>query len=493
MRTDLIQQFFSRLISIHLAGTAPLAILLCLGVILRWWNLGERPLWLDEARLYWIVQGDFASIIVNNYLNNSAPPLFAFLLALVTRINESESALRIISFFASVAVIPAIYVLARRFVTYPAALFCAFLVTIAPTQIQYAQQVREYALTFLLAVLTLLLFDRYLETNTWRHLLLLMLIYWIDVWTQYGLSLLIGGLALVLLTEITYRRNAVLIPSGLLYASTLVMQIAVFFVSLRYQIRPGGFGASDYLAEGYWVDGSLVSLVKLAIVNSQDLLHFALFVPSLTLLLSSTGILTALRQPRGRRAFLFFVVPLLLTWVFAVFRLYPYGGMRQDIFLTPMIYLFASWGFDYVVSFDRQRILAILLLVLCIIHPFVQTIRYHTTPPLEDIRPIVERLRSDYHTGDTIYVYYGAEPAFRYYYRDHSEKWIIGIESRGDPKAYFCQLDSIVGAKNLWLVFSHCYNRECEQIVEYMTRRYRVIERVIGDDVALYYVVLENE
>jgi hypothetical protein len=58
---------------------------------------------------------------------NSAPPLFALLLGLISRFNESEAILRLLSCLAGVAAFPSIYFLSKKFVPQNAAYFSTVL------------------------------------------------------------------------------------------------------------------------------------------------------------------------------------------------------------------------------------------------------------------------------------------------------------------------------------------------------------------------------
>src|SRR5579862_6147360 len=95
---------------------AAMGFIILLGACLRLYHLGFKSLWLDEAVLYWISRGDWASIIAQNASQNSAPLTFALLLHAVSCWwGESESALRLISCVAGIASIPALYFLGRQF------------------------------------------------------------------------------------------------------------------------------------------------------------------------------------------------------------------------------------------------------------------------------------------------------------------------------------------------------------------------------------------
>src|SRR5512140_277449 len=85
------------------------------GALIRLYHLAYKPLWLDEAVLYWISNsGSVHSVLQQNALNNSAPPLFALLLSAIIKFGQSETALRVLPWIGGVAAIPAIFFLARQ-------------------------------------------------------------------------------------------------------------------------------------------------------------------------------------------------------------------------------------------------------------------------------------------------------------------------------------------------------------------------------------------
>ena len=80
------------------------------GAFLRLYHLGFKPLWLDEAVLYWIAHSNnLQNVIANNASSNSAPPLFAILINFILNLGDSETVLRSLSWLGGVASIIAIY------------------------------------------------------------------------------------------------------------------------------------------------------------------------------------------------------------------------------------------------------------------------------------------------------------------------------------------------------------------------------------------------
>jgi hypothetical protein len=116
-------------------------------------------------------------------------------------------------------------------------------------------------------------------------------------------------------------------------------------------------------------------------------------------------------------------------------------------------------------------------------------IAYLRSPGTEDLRPVVSALSSAFRTGDRIYVYYGAAPAFQYYYRQNEESQFYGAESRRHPRRYIRELKDLLRSPGrLWLVFSHCHQDECTFIHQHLSYTYPVQRIAVGRDTSLYLV-----
>jgi Dolichyl-phosphate-mannose-protein mannosyltransferase len=449
-----------------------IAGIMLLGAGTRLYHLAYKPLWLDEAVLYWISRGGLGDIVTQNAASNSAPPLFALLVALSSKVGESEATLRIAPWLAGVLAVGAIYLLSKEFLSPAAAYFCALTVAIATSQVLYSQQLREYSIAFLLAIINLLFFYRYSREPSWTRWALMTIAMIVGVFTQYGLALLVASLNLVFVCELGYSTQRRILALKWIASQILVLSaaVAVFQLSLKQQFVAGGFGASsvsNYLASGYW-NSELRSLPKFALTNTIGLIDFAFPAAPLFLLLVLVGFVSCIRDPSGRRPLLILATPLLLTLVAACVRLYPYLGGRQDIFLTPMIYVFAGFGVQYLVKADINRLAALALLFVLVAIGGYSTYAYLQDPGSENIKPLIGVLTSSYQSGDRVYVYYGAGPAFRYYFRDNNAQLVYSVYARTAPEEYQTQLDSVFSKQGrVWMVFTHCWSTECQSITEY--------------------------
>jgi hypothetical protein len=450
-----------------------------IGFFLRLYHLGYKPLWFDEAVLFWLSQGSFQEVIAQNTDKNSAPFFFALIINLISRLNDSESVLRGIPWLAGVAAIPMMYLLSSQVLPRHSAYFVTFLVTISSTLIWYSQQLREYSITFLLAALMLVAFYNFLREPNQKNVIVLALVWILSILTQYGLALLILTLNLIFAIAWLFskeRKVDLIAKWGIVQVLGMGAVVVVYQLSLKNQMRIG-WGAtstSNYLQSAYW-DGAFSSLPKFAVKNTLDIFSFAYptseilsySVAILFLLICSIGVVTALLA-RKWIVLAMFLLPMGSTLFAAVAQIYPYHGQRHTIFLLPMIYVSAGFGFSYLWDIDKKKLFVLPMILILGFGGLRSTNLYLSWHGQENIKPIVETLSASYEPGDRIYVYYGAEPAFRYYYRSNLDNWINGIFSREDPTKYLQQLDDVLQHQyRVWMVFSHCFSDECELIPAY--------------------------
>jgi hypothetical protein len=94
-------------------------------------------------------------------------------------------------------------------------------------------------------------------------------------------------------------------------------------------------------------------------------------------------------------------------------------------------------------------------------------------PPfrMQESRPILEEVARRWQPGDVFYAYYGARHAIAFYGpRSGLSSWIQGECHRGDPRAYFRELDRLRGESRAWVFFTHALPgyREPETMLSYL-------------------------
>jgi len=143
-----------------------LFLILILGFVLRYYHLGEHSLWSDEFYTVMQMQKGLGQLLTET-IKTSQAPLYYILVTFWTRIfGMSEFSLRFPSLLFSFISIAIFYCLGRDLYEKKVGLIGAFLLSISPCAINYAQQCRPYALFWLTALLSFWFFYRALKINT---------------------------------------------------------------------------------------------------------------------------------------------------------------------------------------------------------------------------------------------------------------------------------------------------------------------------------------
>jgi hypothetical protein len=201
-------------------------ILTVVGLALRVWRLGE-----------WSFEGD--EIFT---LRDSLHPRFTNPRPLIYFLNDylvspvvplDELGLRILPALFGVLAIPALYVMARRLVGTRAALFATLLLTFNAYQVYQSQYARYWSLVFLLsAVYPFLIYLGFRDRDR-RALILGVIAGVLAVLAHPTSILLVGGLGLFLLTQLSRERWTQLWSQGRVRWAALVMATIVALFTIR--------------------------------------------------------------------------------------------------------------------------------------------------------------------------------------------------------------------------------------------------------------------
>ncbi|MBI4790880.1 MAG: DUF2029 domain-containing protein, partial [Chloroflexi bacterium] len=129
---------------VHIVRGLTLAILLA-AFALRVYHLNERSIWYDEAFSVFLAEQDFGEI-VRGTAADIQPPLYYFLLHIWQGLGTEPFVMRFLSVGLSLAGVALVFALTRRLFSQRAAVFAMLFAAILPFQIEYAQELRMYAL-----------------------------------------------------------------------------------------------------------------------------------------------------------------------------------------------------------------------------------------------------------------------------------------------------------------------------------------------------------
>ncbi|HKV45946.1 MAG TPA: glycosyltransferase family 39 protein [bacterium] len=140
-----------------------LAGIVYLATFLRFFALGEKSFWLDEATSIAIARLDWASLFAVVMHQEPNMSLYYGLLHLWRHLGEHEATIRSLSAIAAVATIPTVYAIGRRMFDAKVGLLAALFLAVNAFDIRYAQEARSYALLVFLTTLATLALARSVE------------------------------------------------------------------------------------------------------------------------------------------------------------------------------------------------------------------------------------------------------------------------------------------------------------------------------------------
>jgi uncharacterized membrane protein len=432
-----------------------IVIITIAGAGLRFYNLGFKTLWIDEAVIYLNSIGSFSDILHKNALKNSAPPAFTLLIRLITYVGHSEFWLRFPSCLAGILAIPTAYFAFKSHAEKWGAVLGSLLLAFSPMQIRYSQELREYSFVVLLTLMLIYFMTRLIEHKDIKHSLLFALAAAISIQFQYGLALAVAVFCVIILLYCVIEKDRKI---GLLFVGLIPIILSVllvWYISLKYHYQQGR--ASSYLSGAYF-DGSAANLPGFLIYNTESILRFSFNdeCKSLLLLLVIIGCCYSIAKKR--------YLPLLITFglfgfvlLTGLLSLYPYGGIRQTLFLSVPLYLMASVGIHYLRNTKAYCAIGALA-GLFLIYGTMDSFAYINRESRENMKPILAILNKDFQPEDRVFVSVGSKPAFDYYFDSLSDSLIFPSDYYGQQRILDYKNNAEVIAaqpERIWVLFTH--------------------------------------
>jgi hypothetical protein len=159
------------------------------------------------------------------------------------------------------------------------------------------------------------------------------------------------------------------------------------------------------------------------------------------------------------RATALLLAPIALTFLGAAAQQYPFSD-RLILFLVPIFILAIAKGLGVVTRLAAHWSKAAGAAVLALgsaplLYPVVAS-----PPPyqVENIKPVLDYVRSQHISGDRIYVYNSALPAFTYYASDYGfrpDEYSPGLSHHCQNRLYLADLDVFRGTPRFWIILTH--------------------------------------
>jgi hypothetical protein len=467
-------------------------MILLLAALLRTHHIAQRSLWLDEAIAANISRGTLNQTLILTRDLHSAPITDPLILYAIEKVNAGPLAVRIPSLVASVlAVLLMLCFVSMPSIDYKTAGLAGLMLSVSAVQIRYAQEVREYSLSVLYATVLLYVFLLYIsKKNEPASPIPLYIALFGAPLIQYGLVLFSFGILSTLfvfaLTNEERLRGIlrVIVASGFLALGGLMS----LFLTLRYQ---WGDDAS-YLREDFWAPGT--SLMHFAFRNTHHLIMFLLpgvAAASISTIAILIYLVVSIRARTLPPIAVLTFLSCAIVLICSLCHLYPYGGVRQCLFLAPVVCLFASESLVEVTKNvpGRAASLGFAAVVCVVILSAAFEIRsLKPYAEVEDIQRVLRSLQANVQPGDNVYIYPGAVFAVDFYVKERDPRFIYGDYHQQKPEKYVPEMMNGLSTKTnrLWIVFSHVYRDEDRHILRDLDRDWEVVPVLSATGAALY-------
>lgn len=431
-----------------------LATLLAFGT--RVYHLGSQSLWDDEAKSVVVSSWPLLSILAEQASHEHPPLHYLLLHTLMPLAGHSEFAVRYVSLFFGVLLVPLLYMVGKMLAGERVGVLAALVAALSPFYVRFAQEARMYTVAIFFSLLSTYFFLKiaFASENAQRAGRGLSLGYVIAtaaaLYSHYfSLFIIVAQMVYILVAWL--RRRAPLKPwlwrmlgVGLLYLPWIVLMVQGI-LSIDPELRTSGEAAGPNAPVAGIVSTLLegrAGMVSLPAIFKQSLISFGPSdftgleaTPWLALgfvLLAVVG-LWKYPKPVWRWKLwllLAFCLPLILGYLIG----FPVGRPLWAKYFgvaSPAFYLLVALGLAVLVSGKHSRIVGVALITgvvglsILSLHNYFTEARYGRY----DIRPHIESFEASALPGDALLINPWTHfPTFWHYYRTGHPGAEIGPE-----------------------------------------------------------------
>ena len=482
-------------------------IAIVVGIALRLIHyLLDRSLWIDEAFVALnLIERPFSELLEPLKYNQAAPVGFlAIAKLLMLGLGDNEYVLRLFPFLSAIVALFLFYRVAKWFST-PSVLAVAIgLFALSDRAIYYGAELKQYSSDIALALATYCLAIELQKKSIGIYRLALAAIFGaIFVWISHPVVFVLGGTGSTLLVLVLLEKDLSKIKQYLaVFSVWLLSFVALYQISLTKLISnddlQSSWGGSHdsfmpfpptNLPEAKWFVDKFFEIFDYPVgIHLTGIAAFAFIFGCITLF-------------KEHRAKLFIVLsPVLFTAIASGLHKYPFKGQLL-LFIIPAILLIVAEGAIEIVRAIRpeHKLLGVIFIILLFLYPVYYAALNLNDPDRypafeyqrvrEDIKPVLDYVEENYRPGDSIYVYYAAQYAVKYYLDRYSiaelqqgepvlasppsdwfepvlpsypPRFIVGKYSRDNWQIFIDELRQLQGSDRVWLIFAHAVDRRSE-------------------------------
>lgn len=455
-------------------------VIILFGIVFRVVEyLHNRSLYIDEARdtVVGILGRTFSDLLSPPpplHTPTSLPGFFAVEKFAVHLFGDSEYALRLFPLLGGISSIILLYFVAKQYIKPKAIPWALALFATSEPLIYYSSSAKPYSIEVLI---TLLIYFTANHIHSGRLTLSRSVLFGIVgatvVWFSSPSIFILAGIGTSMFVFSLIRREWSRVGNLVtVYLLWLLSFAFCYFLFIRILTN------NEYFLNAFSGEDMFMPLPPLSISDLKWYItrFFETFEETAGFSLSGIGIaasffiigcITASKEKKEK--FFMLILPILFALLASGLRLFPFKH-RTVLFFVPVMILLISEGVEYV----REKIgqssvfIWIILSTLLLFHPVLSATHHLFNPEKKDeIKPVLNYIRENWHEGDIIYLHYRAHPAFEYYrkrFNFNKSDYIVSIYA-GDKydyykfsvdylRVYAKDMDKLKGKKRVWMVFT---------------------------------------
>ena len=416
-------------------------VALTIGTLLRFFAIGQRDFWFDEAFSYHIAQLPVKDLIAASLTDNN-PPLYYLLLHYILKISDNEIALRLPSLILNIFAIYLIYSLFKTQINKKVATIAASLFSLSPLAIYTATEARPHGPAVIFTLLISMAFFMLIKKSNIKYSIIFIFLAIIGIFVHFYTLLLFLPFTFI----VVFGKSRIKILRWLLILAIILLAISPwFFFSIQKShsdcaCPPTLLSLPASLVSPF-IGG--VGEVTIRIFPTLSLLVILLF--GIVTLITSFLFLKGLAQ--NRVITLLYLMPLGALSFFGIFL--PVFSPKAFSISSPFYFIIVALG---IASFRKSGLITLLIGILLITINIIQLINpFFAGTRLKPLHNIVKENRSVTVAHTSLLTYYSLN-----YYSERNQKHILitqnplsvqtlkfigGEKQEVDPKS-----------ENLWLV-----------------------------------------
>jgi len=456
-----------------------------------------RSMWLDESVLAINILHRSVGGLSHHLDFEQGAPLGFLVVVKVLELGfgKSEDALRLFPLLCGIGSLPLMYIVARKVLTDAGALIALLLFACADGLIYYSTELKQYSCDVAagLAISAVAITP---GRPTWRRYAAASVVGALAIWFSHATFFFLPATFLAYGTYFVTQRawsdlGRIVIVSFLLLGVSSALFYEISFRDLGHLQSSVGNPATS---------GGGLRVVITNVGQGMGLPFAQGGVPELVRPLALASALAGAIFLFRRRFDHSFILGLPIAFVVGATALHRYPTFERTLlFVIPGVSLFVAHGIYSISRLARRTALVVIvgaaLTILVAEHPVAAAARHLAHPrQKEEIKPLLVELVHRWQPGDSLYVYYSAQYAFRYYrecgclgasssapplsfatqtavghklfsraLRSRPPHFVVGLWAQGYPRlwardrynVYRRDVRRMLGQRRVWILFSH--------------------------------------